>query len=144
MSRERARRAGRVVEVRERATRLAESALAESTQNLRAAETAVLDARKAWEEAASKGIDGPVSSWDLADAHQNLLYLQKTVETKLTLQVQAQMAEHKARAALTVARVEQKKVETWREGLVTAAVNDEAYKERRATDELAASRARRA
>jgi flagellar export protein FliJ len=144
VSRDRARRADRVVEVRERATRLAESGLAEATKAVRAAEIAVFEARKAWEVAASKTIDGPCSSLDLADAHAQLGYLQKTVETKLTVQVQAQMAEHAARAALTAARVEQKKVETWQEGLLNAALNDEAYKERRATDELAASRARRA
>ncbi len=144
MSRDRAKRADRVAHVRERATRMAESALAEATKAVRAAEVAVFEARKAWEVAASKTITGPCSSLDLADAHAQLLYLQKTVETKLTLQVQAQMAEHAARAALTAARVEQKKVETWREGLLNAALSDEAYKERRATDELAASRARRA
>jgi flagellar export protein FliJ len=144
MSHAQVKRAGRLVEVRARVVDRLEIEFAQHVRATAEAENAAKSLRDTWDAAASKGPSGSCSSADLAEAYGYRVALMRKVELLASRAKQARLQEEGVREKLRVAKTELRKIEMWRDRLALALHVDEATKERKASDDVAARIARNA
>jgi flagellar biosynthesis chaperone FliJ len=133
----RALRATRIAELRERAVREAQGALAGSGRALASARAALAEAERTWSAHADR-LSRCVSPADLADASAYLGTLRRRAEQARQSVITCQIEEERMRAKVQSARMEQRKIELWRDGIVESIAEEDARRERVASDELAA------
>jgi flagellar export protein FliJ len=135
-------RADRLVEFRKLRTSEAEAKLGTAARATQAARGELATAEAAWERALVAA-DAPVTTDELARRDAFLVTLRRRVDA-FALQVSAaERNEEAARGELLLAKTEQRKLETWRDGLAAELKKLEATAERAATDAIAAGRPRR-
>jgi len=142
VSRERVRRATRLVEARERTAERVEVELAGLARKRQEAEEAHARGRQQWLRAASGSMPATCTSADLDAHHAHLLGLRRAIDHLASLETAARRLEDACRQRVAAARLEVKKIETWRDQLGDAVRADEQAVERKATDELGARIAR--
>ena len=135
-------RADRLVEYRKLRTSEAEARLGAAVRATAGARDELAAAESARERAIATSC-APSTVDDLAAGDAFLSTLKRRVEASAARLMAATASEERARAALLAARTEQRKLETWREGLAAAERSAEAHAERIATDALAAGRRKR-
>jgi hypothetical protein len=136
------KRAGRLAELRASAVDRLEVELAQHVRATTEVETAEKNARAMWDAAASKSSGSSCSSADLAEAYGYCVGLMRKVEVLAGRAKQARLQEVGAREKLRLAKTELRKIEMWRDRLAHALDADEATKERKAADDVAARIAR--
>jgi flagellar export protein FliJ len=144
MSRLRAHRARRIVDMRAAAVDRIEVELGDLTRRtLEIAESMRL-VREAWQAAVSQPAAPLCTSADLVQAHDYRLGLTRRIDTLAADERRARIEEDACRKRLCAAKAELRKIEMWRDGLLEAAGAEESMIERKATDEVAARIARNA
>ena len=143
MSASRATRATRIAELRERAVREAQAALAESARAVAAARAAVAEVERSWSAQADR-IGRCTSPTGLAEASAYLDTLRRRADQAQQNVTACQAVEVRMREKVQRARMEQRKIELWRDGIVESLSEEEARRERVASDELAARMRERA
>jgi flagellar biosynthesis chaperone FliJ len=144
MSRERRRRADKIVGARQRVVDLAQAELGAAAHRTAEAKGAADLAKGEWQARMGARALQECTSHDLALESAYVSTLEKRSEYLLRLAREAAAREDGARLKVQKAKTEHKKVETWRDRLVEADVLEEAAVERRAADDVAARIARRA
>jgi flagellar biosynthesis chaperone FliJ len=144
VSRERVQRAERVVNVRARAVDVIELELSELVQRSAQALQALDAARSSWQAALSTLPSPRCSSADLALAHSHRLALARWVNTRSAIEEKARLDEAACRQRLCAIKMDVRKLEIWRDGLLETTRANETLHEQRATDEMAARIARSA
>jgi hypothetical protein len=135
MSRARALRARRIVEFRASIVDRVEVELGNFVRRTAEAAEAVRLAQEAWQAAVSEPAVAVCSSGDLVQAYDYRLGLARSIEARLGEERKARLDEGACRKRLTAAKLDLKKIEMWRDGLL---------EERKSTDEVAARIARTA
>lgn len=143
MSAKRADRATRIAELRERAVREAQGALAEAARAVAAARDVVAHVERTWSAQAER-LRACASPAELADASAYLGTLRKRAEQAHANVVARERDEAAMREKVQQARMEQRKIELWRDGIVQTVREEELRIERLANDELAARMTERA
>jgi len=138
------KRAGRIVDLRARVVDRLEIELAQHVRATIEVDNAAKNARTAWDAAASKSPGSSCSSADLAEAYGYRVGLMRRVDLLAARAKQARAQEESVREKLRLAKTELKKIEMWKDRLVLARHADEAEKERKAADDVAARIARSA
>jgi flagellar biosynthesis chaperone FliJ len=138
----RAVRASRLAELRERAVREAQGALAEATRAVASARETLRLVEVTWAAHADAEMRC-ASAADLAASSAYLATLRIRVEQARARVTSEVAAEERMRAKVQGARMEQRKIELWRDGIVSGERVEEDRRERIAGDEVAA-RMRRA
>jgi flagellar export protein FliJ len=142
MSRARANKAGRIAGIRARTVEILQLELAGLMVRAREAASAVVAAKRAWEEAASAPPLAVCTSGDLAEAHAFVQGLARRVDALAAEERVALAREEAGLRKLVHAKTELRKIENWRDRLLQVAMDEESAHERRTTDEVAARIAR--
>ena len=139
MSRERIRRAEKIVSLRLRAVDAARARLAEAMEHAQRTEIQARAAEKIW-EAHARWMQQPhvQTVQDLRDAHAHLRLLRQRSDTATRDWEHAQDTELERRRELADARLILKKFESWRDRLVSAQQDEDRRLQARFEDELAA------
>jgi len=144
MSLARIRRATRLVEQRTAMVGRIEIEIGQRMREAAQSEAEVRAAREVWEAAAS-ATQGPVcSSAELSESHAYRMALMRQVEILSARATKHRLDEEAAREKLRAAKIELRKIEIWRDRLVETIRAEEAAKERKAADDIAARIARTA
>jgi hypothetical protein len=132
---------GRLIEMKERSAELAELAYAEACSRTKEAEAALDRADRAWNDALD---EFPVVSsvTDLEDHDLRIQGLRRGVEIASILVRETKTNEEAARAAMTAARIDLRRFETWRDRVIAAQKAEVRRVERIAEDEVAARKQR--
>jgi flagellar biosynthesis chaperone FliJ len=144
VSRERVQRATRVVSVRARAVDVIELELSDLVRRSAQALEALDAARSSWQAALSAQPSSRCSSADLALAHSHRSALARWVSTRSAIEEKARLDEAACRKRLCAIKMDVKKLEIWRDGLLETTRANETLHEQRATDDMAARIARSA
>jgi flagellar export protein FliJ len=144
MSAAQVKRASRLVELRARVVDRLEIELGQHVRATAEVQNAAKSAREVWDAAASKSLGPFCSSADLAEAYGYRVGLMRKVDVLTARAKQARLQEDGVREKLRVAKTELRKIEMWRDRLAFALHADEATKERKAADDVAARIARNA
>jgi flagellar export protein FliJ len=144
MSRARAIRAARIVQLRSIVVDRIEVELGSFARRTAALVESVRLAREAWQTAATQPAVSICSSTDMVQAHDYRLGLVRRIDTLAGEERKARIEEEACRKRLCAAKADMKKIEMWRDGLLEAAGAEEMMHERKATDEVAARIARTA
>ncbi len=143
MSLPRVRRADRLVELRGRAVDAALGELAKAAARTLESEALARDAEARWESAVTVASAACGSAADVGGAHAYLQSLRQRADGAAVAVRVARADEETRRLAVAAARTEHRKLELWRDGLLTAERAGAERLERRASDEVAARIARR-
>jgi flagellar export protein FliJ len=135
-------RADRLVEYRKLRTSEAEAKLAAATRATQGARDNLALAERAWERALVAA-DALVTADELASRDAYLVTLRRRVDVVGQQVAAAERNEENTRGDLRAAKTEQRKLETWRDGLASELRKVEAKAERVASDAIAAGRPRR-
>jgi flagellar export protein FliJ len=135
-------RADRLVEYRKLRTTEAEAKLGTAARATQAARAELATAEKNWERALVAA-DAPATADELASRDAFLVTLRRRVDAFAQRVTAAEQNEEAARGELVMAKTEQRKLETWRDGLAAELKKLEAKAERAATDAIAAGRPKR-
>ncbi len=144
MSNARVKRAERIVGLRAGVVERLEVELGQRLRATAECEKEEKSARDAWEAAVAVVPQASCSSADLSENYEYRMGLMRKVEVASALTVKARAEEEAVRAKLRSGKTELKKIETWRDRLVATGNADEAHRERKAADEVAARIARNA
>jgi hypothetical protein len=144
MSADRARRAERVIELRQRAVDAAQTEHAAAARAVLEAEMVSRDSESLYlREAAAIESDRYASSIDLATSSAWLKTLRQRADQAAVKLAEAQAESAHKHQALVGARSELRRMEIWRDGLVAAARAVLERKQRTAEDEVATRTVRR-
>jgi flagellar export protein FliJ len=139
MDRARTKRVERLVELRTAAADVARAQLAEAKRAADAARAARVEAERAWAARAEAIATERYDAIDeLVTARDHLASLRRRAEAIARASDAADAAEAARREECLSAERELSKVERWRESLLAAERAEEARRERRETDEIAA------
>jgi flagellar export protein FliJ len=138
MSRQKALRAGRIVDLRAMAVDRIEVELAACVRRTSEVAESIRMTREAWQVAALQPQVAICSSADMANAHDHRVGLTRRIETLVVEHGKALSDEDACRARLRAAKSDAKKIEMWRDRLLDAAGAEEMMHERKTTDEVAA------
>jgi flagellar biosynthesis chaperone FliJ len=138
MSRERRRRADKLLDARQRGIDLAEAELGSLARATLEANGRAESARTSWRARMEWHRAAVCSSDDLAREHAYLATLEKQATLLADAAREAKAREEIARLKVCNAKTEHKKVETWRDRLVEAVRLEDTRIERLQSDELAA------
>jgi flagellar biosynthesis chaperone FliJ len=136
LSAARAARAKRLVELRERAVREAQAALAEATRAVATLTKAANDAELAWSSYAD-ALPTTMPAAELAESSYFVATLRQRANQAAARVVKGREEEERQRQNVQRARAEQRKIELWREGIVRGIHDEERRLDRVASDEIA-------
>jgi len=142
MSRERLTRLQRVLDARKEAADRLEMELGTLTRAVLAAEQGVERSRRAWVAAMNVTLSGECSSADLSEAHGYAMTLGQRHDAAVREAREASRRRDGCQVRLRAAWIEVRKLELWRGRVLEAMAGEEAGRERRTMDELAARLAR--
>ena len=143
MSGPRAARAGRLVDLRSRDVTEAQAKLGEASRRLLEAIADAAAAERAWTTSADD-VTRCVSTAELAERSLYLTTLRRRADQATTRVMILREEEDRRRRALHKARIEQRKIELWQEGILRGLADDEKRIDRMASDEIAARITQRA
>jgi flagellar export protein FliJ len=138
VSRERVARLQRVLDARAAVAGRLELELTGCTQVVQQAQRDVDRARQDWFDAMNVVPAESCSSADLADIHAYAATLRCRYDVRARELQEAIGRREECHERLCAARIEVRKLELWRDRLIEGDEREEAARERRATDELAA------
>ena len=144
MSRERRRRADRIVDARQRLVDVAQAELGALAQKTLEANRAAESARNEWRARSGSRTPTECTSHELALECAYVTTLDRRADYFAQVAREALAREERARCKVTLAKTEHKKVETWRDRLVEACRLEDVVIERLQSDDLAARISRRA